>query len=298
MSCIVNYLIQAPALPGTNYRHQNNGAVLNIPFEIQSLEEAETDNPFQNDYPKKIQQYGILWIKKGAGMIKVDTDHLEMKDNMVLCFSPGQVILFDSNEPVEGYLISFSAEFLFLSESQTNSAFFENLFDNKKIIYPDIEMQNELTDILRRMKKELGTYCTLKAQILKGLLKVFLIYLSRNAASENQQSVHDRDTEMVKRFTALVKKNFLTKKMVVDYARDLCVSPNYLNRIVKKISGFTASHHIQQHIILEAKRQAIYSELSMKEVAYLLGFNDYAHFSKFFKNNSGINFTCFKNTVQ
>jgi AraC family transcriptional regulator, transcriptional activator of pobA len=298
MSYVANYSNHVPALTTLNYRDENDKPALPIPFEINALREIDSDNAIQNNCPKQFLQYCILWIKSGTGMIKIDIDQLEMKDNMILCFSPGQVILFNINEPVEGYLISFSAEFLFLSESQTNAAFFENLFDNKKVIYPDIEMQNELTDILRRMKKELGTYCILKAQILKGLLKVFLIYLSRNLVIENQQSLQDRDTEMVKRFTGLVKKNFLTKKMVVDYARDLCVSPNYLNRIVKKISGFTASHHIQQHIILEAKRQAIYSGLSMKEVAYLLGFNDYAHFSKFFKNNSGTNFTCFKNTVQ
>lgn len=101
----------------------------------------------------------------------------------------------------------------------------------------------------------------------------------------------------VKRFMDLLKKNFTTHKMVADYARELCLTPSHLNKIVKKVSGFPASYHIQQQIILEAKRQAIYYGLSMKEVASSLGFDDYLHFSKFFKNNSGMNFTSFKNTM-
>jgi AraC-like DNA-binding protein len=101
----------------------------------------------------------------------------------------------------------------------------------------------------------------------------------------------------VQRFMSLLKKNYTTHKMVSDYARELCLTPSHLNKIVKKVSGFPASYHIQQQIILEAKRQAIYYGLSMKEVAFSLGFDDYLHFSKFFKNNSGMNFTHFKSMV-
>ena len=82
--------------------------------------------------------------------------------------------------------------------------------------------------------------------------------------------------------------------MVAEYADDLCVTRSYLNKVVKKVSGFTASQIIQQCIIHEAKKQAIKSGTSMKQIAYNLGFDDSAHFSKFFKSNSGMNFTNYK----
>jgi AraC family transcriptional activator of pobA len=86
----------------------------------------------------------------------------------------------------------------------------------------------------------------------------------------------------------------IAKKMVSAYARDLHVTANYLNETVKKASGSPASYHIQQRIILEAKRKARHVRTSMKEIAYGLGFADLAHFSKYFKRASGINFTDFK----
>ena len=102
-----------------------------------------------------------------------------------------------------------------------------------------------------------------------------------------------KEKELVNRFMEHLNKHFATKKLVSDYADDLCISPNYLNTVIKKVTGFSASHHIQQCIIREAKCRALYSGAMMKEIAYDLGFSDLAHFSKFFKNYSGSNFSSF-----
>ena len=72
------------------------------------------------------------------------------------------------------------------------------------------------------------------------------------------------------------------------------MAPNYLNTMAKRVSGFTARHHIQQRIVVEAKRQASWEGISLKEIAYRLGFDNPSHFSKFFKKTSGINFSEFK----
>jgi AraC-like DNA-binding protein len=121
-----------------------------------------------------------------------------------------------------------------------------------------------------------------------------MIYFSRNIKESGANTFQSREGELTRKFMNLLKSKFIQQKMVSDYAGQLCVTPNYLNRTVKKTTGFPASHHIQQQIILEAKRKAIYSTESMKEIAYELGFDNMAHFSKFFKNNCGMNFTNFK----
>ena len=92
----------------------------------------------------------------------------------------------------------------------------------------------------------------------------------------------------------LLDNNFKETKMVAEYAGQLAVTPNYLNRIVKKNTGFSAGHHIRQRVVLEAKRMGRYSDAGMKEIAYSLGFLDSAHFSRFFKTFAGINFSEFK----
>lgn len=287
-----------PGFPEEAITEKNN-SVSNYMFEVNTLTCLVQNCQIENDVPKQLRHFGIIWITKGSGSIKVDLEKYTINHNMLVCLSPGQLLLFTNCDNLDGYFISFSAEFLLMAEGQTTGSFIDTLFEkrNLSVISPDEEMQNEMEVVVNMMNKEFRNYGLLRLQILKGLLKIFIVYLSSKIEVKEQGHLYDRDSEMVRKFLTLVKKHFLTKKMVADYADELSVSPNYLNRIVKKISGFTASYHIQQCIVMEAKRQAIYSTLSMKEVAYFLGFNDYAHFSKFFKNNSGMNFTCFKNQV-
>ncbi|MDJ1482671.1 helix-turn-helix domain-containing protein [Cytophagaceae bacterium YF14B1] len=268
------------------------------PVEIHTLQWLEQNHPISFNSPIRTTGFEIIWIVEGTGKLTVDCQEYVIEPNLIYCLSPGQLRQFSTNGKVEGYYISLSEEFAYLAENKQDFSFLtlQNSFGrNLQIIHITKEIHHELEDILMKMRTELSNCFMLRTEILKGLLKIFIIYLSRKAERQDYVNVPEKDIHIADRFIALLKIHYTTKRMVADYARELCVTPNYLNRIVKKVSGFPASYHIQQHIILEAKRQALYSGLSMKEVAYELGFTDYAHFSKFFKNNSGMNFTAFKN---
>ncbi len=134
----------------------------------------------------------------------------------------------------------------------------------------------------------------LKLQILRNYFEIFLLQITREYQGSATTQVKRKNLELTESFLALLENNFKEKKMVADYARQLFITPNYLNEIVKKSTGFSAGQQIRQRITLEAKRHALFSRLSVKEVAYFLGFSDPCHFSKFFKNETGTNFTEFK----
>lgn len=269
-------------------------------FNLQTLQWMQEHQPFRKGDAQRLSQYEIIWVKEGSGSFLVDLCEFAIEPGCIYCFTPGQLRLFKAVRDLKGYYISVSPEYLYMAENQVDFSFLSLQYHNGKnlpVIHTDPEMRYELDDIVGKMMKEMSNYFSLRAEILRGLLKIFMIYLSRGFDQNKEECVPDKDTLKVQRFMSLLKKNFTTHKMVSDYARELCLTPSHLNKIVKKVSGFPASHHIQQQIILEAKRQAIYYGLSMKEVASSLGFDDYLHFSKFFKNNSGMNFTSFKNLV-
>ena len=147
------------------------------------------------------------------------------------------------------------------------------------------------------MLKEFERYQTLRTEIISAYFKIFTFFLSRFFTEKGIPFSLDREKEIATTFMSLVKRNFKTKKMVTDYASDMFISANYLSQVVKKIYGFTASHQIQQCIILEAKRRLLASPVKMKELAYALGFDDYAYFSKYFKSKCGMSFSRFKKEV-
>ncbi|WHT39790.1 helix-turn-helix domain-containing protein [Myroides sp. mNGS23_01] len=87
----------------------------------------------------------------------------------------------------------------------------------------------------------------------------------------------------VQEFKVLLEMYFKTQNQVAFYAEKLHITPNYLNIRVKKILGISASHSIQQRVILEAERLLITTDLSIKEIAYELGFHDTGYFNHYFK---------------
>ncbi|MEZ0453718.1 helix-turn-helix domain-containing protein [Sphingobacterium thalpophilum] len=64
---------------------------------------------------------------------------------------------------------------------------------------------------------------------------------------------------------------------------------------MKDVTGQTVSQHIQDRVILEAKRLLYHSDKSVKEIAFELGYDDYPYFSRLFAKNTGISALAFRN---
>ncbi len=97
-----------------------------------------------------------------------------------------------------------------------------------------------------------------------------------------------------KSFKSLLERNFITLKRPSDYADMLKVSVPYLNECIKNTSGYSVSHHIQQRIVLEAKRLLYHTNKSVKEIATELGYEDYAYFSRLFSKIVGMSALTFR----
>lgn len=198
--------------------------------------------------------------------------------------APGQYRMLCTDGEVEGYKLSFSLPFLLLADGWTHYYITEWI----------VPSGSELDTMITRMSQEFPLRDAQSFEIVRSLFRAFMIYLRRKFEGNDATQGAGKDKLMMQRFFTLLQQHHVSKKLVADYADELCITPNYLNAMVKKQTGYPASYHIQQYIVVEAKRHAMYSGLRLKEVAELLGFDDYAHFSKFFKNYSGMNFSDFR----
>ena len=266
------------------------------PFEIDYL------NKYGSADEKIVRNRGestnfeVFWILKGSGMLRVNSLPYKIKDDSMLSFSPGQLYVLEPDQLI-GYRLCFSQEFLYMSGNAASIYFLERAHSRSPIHFPiDIlrNVQPQIIEILAAMFKEYTNDLDFRMQILKDLFRVFIIYFTRLLQENQPPDLPESDILIFKKFTDLIKVNLTARRTVLEYACDLQVTSNYLNEIVKKACGYTASYHIQQHILHEAKRLATHSELSMKQISYQLGFSDIAHFSKFFRNNCGRNFSDFR----
>lgn len=97
-----------------------------------------------------------------------------------------------------------------------------------------------------------------------------------------------------KSFREKLEHNYITIKQPAEYAQKLNISTSYLNECVKNATGHSVSYHIQQRIILEAKRLLFYSDKAVKEIATELGYDDYPYFSRLFTKVTGMTALAFR----
>lgn len=269
----------------------------NLPFKFRTIQWVLENEPETILEAHLHNHYEMIWITKGTGTFYIDLQKCNIVYNRLFCIKAGQVHHLVTDQNIEGFILSFTDAFLNTGEYEfdlTCQASFFELFIKPEGIFIHPEMENDLKELINKMTKEFNNLYLFRTQLLRRYLKIFLIYLTRQFEENFHTTRYTRNNELVRNFIGLLDKNFKEKRMVADYARQLFVTPNYLNEIVKKNTGYSAGHHIRHRIVLEAKRLGHYSDICMKEIAYTLGFSDSAHFSKFFKTVTGSNFSDFK----
>ncbi|MCE7060225.1 AraC family transcriptional regulator [Dyadobacter sp. CY343] len=241
--------------------------------------------------------FEVIWIKKGTGTCRVDLHTFPITKDTLYYLSPGQLHIFDPDDEITGYRIAFAPDFLGPDFKQTHSALAFGSADLSRevpVVQLKGEIQIEVELIVRQMIWEYNDNQLLKFAILKGLLKVYIGCFSKHSEL-SQLPVSSTNCQVIfECFKELLEKRFLVYKLVSQYADELAITPNYLSEVVKRSSGFSASYFIHQRVILEAKRIAMTSQLSMKEIAFQIGFEDPSQFSKFFKSKTGKTFSEFR----
>lgn len=269
-----------------------------LPFNIQDLSTwmavAQTD-----DYGATGESLLIIWVQEGSGFFSIDLLQYPVAGGTIFCIYPQQLYGFDACHFQKGYTLAFTPEFLFPLKNGSDLLLESGLFNRNRLQPLRIgatDTKAELEQLMTSMAREFIAVSDLATEIIRALLKIFLMHLIRNAgiAHCNAPAARNQDADLVNQFLKMVQTDYISMKKVADYAHKLNISPNYLNIKVKRVTGFTSSYHIQQRVVLEAKRQARWAGLSLKEIAYKLGYDDLSHFSKFFKKSAGINFSHFK----
>ncbi|HTE11655.1 MAG TPA: helix-turn-helix transcriptional regulator [Chitinophagaceae bacterium] len=284
---------EAPIIPLLQF--ENNA----LPFKIQTITGLlDKGDDIQNTVHSH-NYYEMIWLIKGMGTLCLDLREYETGNDSIFCIRPNQAHRFYVSADMEGFVFSFTDSFFNTAEQEFDRASQVGLFQifsQSSHIRIASDAEPAMKEIAALMIKEYENQFASGIELLKRYFRIFLIYLSRQTEETSNAAMQSRETSLLNEFMEMLEHNFKEKKMVADYAGKLCVTPNYLNRVIKKNTGFPARHHIKQRVLLEAKRLGRYSNAGMKQIAYSLGFSDSAHFSKFFKSGSGTNFSDFKNS--
>jgi len=255
------------------------------------------------DQPENLSwsEYCLVWLQRGKGMYSSGSSRGPLSEDKVYCFRFLKKDQLRFDEGAEGYIISFDKIFIDTVKISFAPLFSSDCFQSGAVEYTEIQIMEadrpQLNGVVKLLWNEYKHMSFKQTEVALGLLRVFLVYLNRYSNTFTPIATKDRNVQLYRKFQHLLETHYSKKMSVKFYASRLSVSSNYLTEVVRKVSGFPTTHHVQQRIIAEAKRKAVIEGTSLKEIAYQLGFECPAYFSRFFKSYSGRRFCDFKKTL-
>lgn len=230
----------------------------------------------------RLNFYQIIVITKGRGIHEVDFQQIAYSENTVIPIAMGQVQRYTFNPNLEGYAIVFTPDFLVKDNLDYSYLYDFTIFLHT--INPISSIANQavytlIDEMISEQQKGLA-FNTIEYQ--RNLLKNFLIQIERNKR-ERTDIISNESLELFLKFRKLLEENVNYKVRVVDFCEQLNISAKQLNGSIKSYHKTTAKQYIEDRILLEIKRLLVYSTLTMKEIAYEIGFEDPTNFTKYFK---------------
>lgn len=252
--------------------------------DLQLSEEAV--NAHRHDYHFFILQ------EKGTAHFEIDFEQYQIKRPSVIYIAPNQVHRALKAENIGFYLLAINNE---------------NLHPEYLKLLQEISPAKPLplsTKHFSLMRQAfllcINLFEDRKSKLYLSSLKdscntMIALFLSRCLAKSKQAEKLSRFELVTRAFKLALEQHFIKEKRPAGYARRLNISVPYLNECVKNTTGVPVSYHIQQRIILEAKRLLYHSNKSVKEIAAELDYEDYAYFSRLFHKITGMTALTFRN---
>ncbi|RNC92380.1 MAG: helix-turn-helix domain-containing protein [Allomuricauda sp.] len=260
------------------YRETKLGSVLGLSDDIKKHE---------NEFSVRSGIIQFLWNRNEIPMaVEIDGLQLELGPNQMVTTTYLQHVSFKKTTlPLTAFL--FNREFYCISDHDSevscNGILFFGTQDVPIITIPP-DQQKRFDLLYEIFLEEFSTPDKIQGDMLQMLLKRLIIMSTRLAKDQLVVKKLDNDqVDLIRKFNFLVDMHYKTKRKVSDYAAMLFKSPKTLSNIFSIYNQKTPQQIILDRITLEAKRLIRFSDHQNQEIAFDLGFNDPAHFSRFFK---------------
>ncbi|HBV17487.1 helix-turn-helix domain-containing protein [Chryseobacterium carnipullorum] len=236
--------------------------------------------------PHKHNRYfEIIYLREGSGFHTIDHTSFSIKPPTVFFVRKEQVHHWDMTDTPDGFVLLLKKGFLDQSMDSELKSFLSKLSGLSSIHLKETGSIDTLFQLLTTEKD---------FTVTEGLLKALFAKILISAKPLTNKTSKTDDVITV--FRELLNQTNDLRNNVAHYAEKLHTTPQNLNAICRKTLDRSAADVIAEHIISEAKRQLIYTEGSVSEIAYSLNFNDTSHFVKYFKRHTSLTPQTFRST--
>lgn len=255
---------------------QAKAGIIMVNMEDPKAGEHDISNPHRDDHCQ------LMLALQGEFKLNIDFENVEFSSPALLCVFPEEVHHVIEVKNPKGWMISFDPSLVnnevmqLLENKMTHpfllkegSAFFQQLIVLMDLI-EKMQVQNTNTYIQKSIHA-----------LLNSLLSLIAGQLFSNIPLDKEKE--NRSVIIKETFLKLAKENFKIWKQPAQYASVLSISTAHLNDTVKLLTGSSVSANIQKVSIMEAKRLLYFTDKTVKEIAYEVGYDEPVYFGKLFK---------------
>lgn len=232
----------------------------------------------------------VLLVERGGGEATLDGQIHTLKPGQIVNVPVGHVHGFRFIPGTQGWVLTIAAEIL--DEVLLASEGLRAVLSQSAVLRGTPQIRATMKQIFaEHAARNFG-----RAHLLRALSAAVIGLVARALAGETHGS-GAAESDLFRRFEALLEEHHLKRWSVAEYADALSVTPTHLNRITRAATGDTASHLILNRLIREARRNLVYTNLPVSTIAYALGFEDPAYFSRVYASATGLSPSAFREQV-
>ena len=253
------------------------GVNLNVPYSV-----AKTHGALNANVPYRLEECRLMLIASGNISFFINLQPVSLTGGECLFVRQGCI----------GEIVSVSEDTVFSILSFDETLLGDHLLSfgyvmKRELPVPEFQdVQTALTLIRSISSKEPFRAEAVYMQILSLMMNLKAMDTANR--EERVEAKGKRAQELFGRFLELVKENAVEQHHSPFYAQELCVTPQYLNRIVNRVSGEPVSHWIDKALLSEAKIRLKHNRHeTIAQIAYSMGFSNPTLFGVFFKRMTG-----------
>ena len=238
--------------------------------------------------PHRKTIFDLLFLTKGSSIRSKGLNQYQIEPGQFFFLPALQITSHESMSPdTEGFFLHFSPD-LFSDFPYILSPFsFLNFLSNPIVSIPQ-EEQTPILNIFYRLERINKDLKQKDLELVKWYLLTLLTEVNRFAMSEPTSTKENAAARLTAEYKDALSQHIYQHQSVRDYAEMLHVTPNHLNKCVKRIVNKTAQKLLNEMLILEAKSLLKYSGLPISQIAEKLCGQTPSNFTRFFKSQTGL----------
>src|SRR5690606_116156 len=243
----------------------------------------------KEDYREYIK---VLFLSPGY-RLQVDLTTYSIDRPSLLFVSPNQHLQIEQIGPEAAYMIFYNRDFYCIQIHDDEVACDGLLFNNIHNM-PIVRLDEGTVPFFSYIFGQITTEFALQDPSIEEMIRTYLKQLFIKAARlwkrqnlNNALVEQQNDLEFFRKFTMLVEEHYRQKHQVADHVELLGVAPKTINHKFKRLKLPLPNDVIKNRIVMEAKRMLAYTDLTSKEIGYILGYGDPAYFSRLFLQKAG-----------